>query len=360
LEETAAVVTISAFDHPVLSALLGDEEVAAAFSLEADIKAMLAFESALARAEASIGLISAEAAARIAEKSAGLSPDVETLAQGAAQDGVVAPVLIKLLRAAVGEKHGAEVHRGATSQDVIDTSLVLRLKGVVALFERRLDGLVSTLRVIDSEQGDIPLMGRTRMQRALPIRAAEKLANWREPLERHRARFSEIKPRLLVVQFGGAVGARDGLDGKGDKVAAELARLLMLGDGPCWHAQRDSLAEFASWLSLVSGALGKIGEDVALMAQNEIAEVKLAEGGGSSAMPHKQNPVRAEVLVALARFNGALLGGMHQALVHENERSGAAWTLEWLILPQMAAATGAGLRHAAALLDRLRFVAAKD
>jgi len=352
-------MTISAFDHPILSSLLGDEEIAAAFSVDADIEAMLAFEAALARAEASAGLISAEAAARIADVCATLSPDIATLAKGTARDGVVAPALIKLLRAAVGENHAAEVHRGATSQDVIDTSLVLRLKGVVALFEARLEGLVAALRALEREQGGVPLMGRTRMQRALPIPAAEKLANWRAPLERHRARLDELKPRLLVAQFGGAAGARDGLDDKGDKVAAELARLLALGEGPCWHVQRDGLTEFASWLSLVSGSLGKIGADVAIMTQNEIGEIRLAESGGSSAMPHKQNPVRAEVLVTLARFNAALLAGMHQALVHENERSGAAWTLEWLILPQMAAAAGASLRHAGALIEGLRFVAAK-
>ena len=97
---------------------------------------------------------------------------------------------------------------------------------------------------------------------------------------------------------------------------------------------------------LLSGTLGKIGQDIALMAQNEVGEVRLATGGGSSAMPHKSNPVPAEVLVTLARFNAGLLGTLHQALVHENERSGAAWTLEWLVLPQMAVATGAGLSKA--------------
>jgi 3-carboxy-cis,cis-muconate cycloisomerase len=352
-------MTISAFDHPVLSALLGDDEVAAVFSIEADVKAMLAFEAALAEAEASAGLIGKEAAARIALACADLSPDLAALAKGAAADGVVAPALVKLLRAAVGEPHAAQVHRGATSQDVIDTSLALRLKPLLALFDKRLEALIATLRGIEREQGEVPLMGRTRMQRALPIRAADKLRVWREPLERHRERLAALKPRLTVVQFGGAVGARDGLNGKGEAIVAELARRLDLAAAPCWHAERDSLAEFASWLSLVAGALGKIGQDVALMAQNEIGEVKLAEGGGSSAMPHKSNPVRAEVLVALARFNAALLGAEHQALVHENERSGAAWTLEWLTLPQMAAATGASLRHAGALLNGLRFVEAK-
>jgi 3-carboxy-cis,cis-muconate cycloisomerase len=353
-------MTISAFDHPILSALVGDDEVAAAFSVEADVKAMLAFEAALAQAETAAGLVPADAAARIAAVCADFSPDLAALAKGAAQDGVVAPALVRLLRIAVGDPHGAEVHRGATSQDVIDTSLVIRLKIVIALFEARLDALVTMLRALEREQGEVPLMGRTRMQRALPIRAADKLRAWREPIERHRDRLGSLKPRLLIIQFGGAVGARDGLEGKGDAIAAELARLLDLGDGPCWHVERDGLAEFASWLSLVSGTLGKIGQDIALMAQNEVGEIKLAEGGGSSAMPHKCNPVRAEVLVALARFNAGMLAAMHQALVHENERSGAAWTLEWLTLPQMAATTGASLRHAAALCTGLRFVEAKE
>jgi 3-carboxy-cis,cis-muconate cycloisomerase len=349
-------MTVSALDSPILSALLGDEEVAGYFSVEADIRAMLAFESALASAQASAGLIPAEAAARIGAVCAQFSPNVANLATGAAQDGVVAPALIRQLRAKIGPPHDADLHRGATSQDVIDTSLILRLKPILALFEARLGSLIESLRALEASQGATELMGRTRMQRALPIHAADKLRGWREPLERHVVRLKELRPRLLVVQFGGAVGVRGDLDGNGEAIAAELARLLQLQAGPCWQVERDGLTEFAAWASLVAGSLGKIGADVALMAQNEIGEVKLAEGGGSSAMPHKSNPVRAEMLVALARFNAALLGAQHQALVHENERSGAAWTLEWLVLPQMVVATAAALRHAAALCAGLRFV----
>jgi 3-carboxy-cis,cis-muconate cycloisomerase len=349
-------MTVSAFDNPILSALLGDEEAASYFSVEADIRAMLAFEGALAKAQASVGLIPSEAAAHIAEVCETFSPDIAALAKGAAQDGVVAPALVRLLRAQVGAPDAAHVHRAATSQDVIDTSLILRLKPILALFEARLRGLVDVLRGLETSQGATPLMGRTRMQRALPIHAADKLRGWREPLERHGVRLDELRPRLLIVQFGGAVGVRGDLDGKGEAVAAELARLLQLRAGPCWQVERDGLAELAAWTSLVTGSLGKIGIDVALMAQNEIGEVKLAEGGGSSAMPHKSNPVRAEALVTLARFNAALLGAQHQTLVHENERSGAAWTLEWLVLPPMIVATGAALRHATALCVGLQFV----
>jgi 3-carboxy-cis,cis-muconate cycloisomerase len=349
-------MTISPLDSPILSALLGDDEVAGYFSVEADIIAMLAFESALARAQGTAGLIPMAAAARIAAVCDEFSPDIASLAGGAARDGVVAPALVRLLRAKVGAPHDAHVHRGATSQDVVDTSLILRLTPVLGLFDARLRKLTTSLSELATAQGTVSLMGRTRMQRALPIHAADKLRAWREPLERHIARLDELRPRLLVVQFGGPVGVRGDLGDKGAAIVTELARLLQLGAGPCWQVERDALAEFAGWTSLVAGSLGKIGADVAIMAQNEIGEVKLAESGGSSAMPHKSNPVRAEALVALARFNAALLGAHHQALVHENERSGAAWTLEWLVLPQMVVAAAAALRHTTALCAGLQFV----
>jgi 3-carboxy-cis,cis-muconate cycloisomerase len=339
---------------------LGDDEVAALFSTEADLAAMLAFETALAEAEAALGLIPGPAARRIAEVCASFAPDRAGLAAGVARDGVVAPALIAQLRAAVGEPHGKHLHRGATSQDVVDTSLTLRLKSVCGLLERRLAALIVILREIDSRDGAIALMGRTRMQRALPIAARDRLRAWREPLERHRARLIELEPRLLAVQFGGPVGTRGDLDGKGDLLAAELARRLELEIAPCWHVERDRIGEFGSWLGLVCGSLGKIGQDVALMAQNEIGEVRLAGGGGSSAMPHKSNPVLAEALVTLARFSAGLVGALLQAMPAEYERSGAAWTLEWLTLPPLVTATATGLRHAATMCRGLRFVAAPD
>lgn len=349
-------MTVSAFDHPVLGALLGDAEAAQALSFEADLAAMLAFEAALAEAQAELGLVPADAARRIGETCRGFAPDLARLAAGAARDGVVAPALIAQLRNAIGEPHAAFLHRGATSQDVIDTSLTIRLKSVCALMEKRLTGLVAILQRLAARDGAIPLMARTRMQRALPITAADKLRAWREPLERALIRLAELKPRLLVVQFGGPVGARGDLDGKGDAVAAELAKRLGLANAPCWQVERDAIGEFGAWLSLVAGALGKLGQDAALMAQNEIGEVRLAGGGGSSAMAHKSNPVSAEILVSLARFCAGQLGALHQGLVHENERSGAAWTLEWLVLPPMVAATAAALRHGATLCEGLRFV----
>jgi 3-carboxy-cis,cis-muconate cycloisomerase len=343
----------------LLQALVGDEETSAFFSNEAELRAMLQAEEALAGAEAEAGLIEEKAARRIGEACRDFQPDWGKLAEGLAQDGVIIPEFVKQLRAAVGETHAKAVHLGATSQDIIDTGLILRLKGVTELLGHRLGALVEVLGSLKVRDGSVALMAHTRMQRALPFTAADKIDTWVRPLERHRQILRELMPRLLVVQLGGPVGTRGELKGHGDAVAAAMAERLGIGSVPPWHSQRDRIGEFASWLSLVSGTLGKIGQDIALMAQNEVGEARLASGGGSSAMPHKSNPVPAEVLVTLARFSAGLLGTLHQALVHENERSGAAWTLEWLVLPQMVVAAGAGLSKANSLLESLSFSPSK-
>lgn len=340
----------------LLDALVGDEEIRAFFTKKAELFAMLQVEEALAIAEAEMGLIDKEALRHVAEACRAFRPDWERLAEGLAQDGVVVPEFVKQLRAVVGESYAKAVHLGATSQDVIDTGLVLRLKGVVEVYLRRLDGVLQSLHALKARDGAVRLMAHTRMQQALPFTAAAKIDTWLQPLERHKEALEALAPRLLAIQLGGPVGTRAELRGHGDAIADLMADQLGLGYAPQWHSQRDRIGEFGSWLSLLSGTLGKIGQDVALMAQNEVGEVRLATGGGSSAMPHKSNPVPAEVLVALARFNAGLLGTLHQALVHENERSGAAWTLEWLVLPQMAVTAGTGLRMAQGLVEKLTFL----
>ena len=345
-------MTVSPFDHPLLSGLVGDEEAARHFSLEADIDAMLGFERALAEAEAGCGVIPRDAETAIMKALAAFRPDTAKLRAGVTKDGVVVPELVRQIKAAVGAPHDAFVHFGATSQDVIDTSLVLRLRQAVDHIGLLLGENIVRLTGLELEFGDRPLMAVTRMQPAIPITVADRIASWRAPLERHQERLKELSDRLLVLQFGGAAGTLEKLNDKASAVRAALAVKLGLGDAPQWHSQRDGLAEFASWLSLVTGSLGKFGQDVALMAQTG-SDIKLSGGGGSSAMPHKQNPVKAEVLVALARFNAVQLSGMHQVLVHEQERSGAAWTLEWLILPQMVVATAGALRLAAELAGQI-------
>ena len=349
-------MSASPFDHPFLSGLLGDADISAHFSAEADIAAMVQFEIALARAEANEGVIGAEAADGVARGLANFQPDLAALRDGVARDGVVIPALVKAMRQAVGTPHGDKVHFGATSQDAIDTSLALRLSDVLAVLEDRLRAVVAALQSLETAQGGFEVMAHTRMQAAIPVTAARKIVSWRLPLERHIERLEAVRHDVLVLTLGGAAGTLEKLGDKGPAVRGRLADALGLRDiyHPR-HSERDGQAALASWLSLVTGSLGKMGQDIALMAQNEVCEVKLAGGGGSSAMPHKQNPVGAEVLVTLARFNATLLAGMHQSMVHENERSGAAWTLEWMLLPQMAVAAGASSRAARVLLDGLEF-----
>jgi 3-carboxy-cis,cis-muconate cycloisomerase len=345
-------MTVSPFDHPLLSGLLGDEEAARHFSVEADIAAMLTFERALAEADAEEGVISRDAGAAIVKALAAFRPDTARLRDGVAQDGVVVPELARQIKVAVGAPHGAFVHFGATSQDVVDTSLALRLRQAVEHIGLLLSENGVRLAGLEEEFGGRALMAMTRMQPAIPMTVGDRIASWRSPLERHQQRLEEQSGRLFVVQFGGAAGTLEKLADKAPAVRATLAAKLGLGDAPQWHSQRDALAEFAGWLSLVTGSLGKFGQDVALLAYGG-TEIRLSGGGGSSAMPHKHNPVKAEALVALARFNATQLAGMHQALVHEQERSGAAWTLEWLILPQMVVATAAALRLAAGLAAQI-------
>lgn len=347
-------MAVSVFEHPFLSGLFGDDEAATYFTAAADIAAMLRFEAALACAEAEEGLIGADAAEAVAAACDVFIPDMDALRAGAGKDGVVVPELVRQLRKAVGERHAGAVHFGATSQDAIDTSLALRLRPVLALYRDRLERLVSALDALSQRCGSAPLMGRTRMQAAIGLTAASRVRTWHDPLLRRLADLPIVEESVLVLQFGGPVGTLDRLGSKAHAVRRKLASLLGLSAAESWHSERDRLARLASWLSLVTGSLGKLGQDAALMAQNGIDEIVLSGGGGSSAMAHKHNPVKAEMLVTLARFNAAQLSAMHQALVHEQERSGAAWALEWMVLPQMAMATAASLRTALDLVGSVQ------
>jgi 3-carboxy-cis,cis-muconate cycloisomerase len=260
---------------PLLQALVGDEEVEAFFSDAAELAAMLRAEAALAQAGAGAGLIDREAARRIGEACRAFQPDWAGLAEGLARDGAVVPELVKQLRAAIGEPHGRSVHLGATSQDIVDTALVLRLKDVLAIVERRLDALIASFRGLQAQEGGAALMAHTRMQQALPFTAADKIETWVRPLERHRQGLRDLAPRLLAIQLGGPIGTRGELKGRGDAVAAAMAGILGLGSALPWHSQRDRIGELAAFLSLLSGTLGKFGQDIALMAQNEVGEVRL-------------------------------------------------------------------------------------
>lgn len=338
----------------LLSALAGDPEIENLLSDAAQLDAMLAFERALAEASADTGWISEAAAAAIGTAIDGFEPDWPGLEAGMAQDGVVVPALVRQLKAQLSEPHKAALHKGATSQDVTDTALMLQLAGIFDVYETRLTAVIDQLDALTKQHGTRELMAHTRMQVALPTTWDAKLASWSEPLKRQLHSIASLRRSLLVIQLGGPVGDRASFGELGDAIAARMAKRLDLGLATPWQATRDPIIALGSLLTQITGALGKLGVDVTLLAQNEVAAVRLAGGGGSSAMAHKSNPVNAEVLVALARANAGLSGTLAQAQLHENERSGAAWTLEWLTLPSMLINTGASLRLAQKLLDQLR------
>lgn len=343
---------LSVFDHPWLSGLFGDTEMAAIVSGDRQMAHMLAFEAAWSRACGKAGLFEAAQAEEAAMAIEGAEIDLADISAGMAQDGVPIPRLVKQLKAVAPAE---AVHKGATSQDVVDTALVLSLREASFLIAGRLMELETYLKVLEDRFGDAPLMGRTRMQAATEITVRDRVLAWRLPVADHLKTLDQKRADVEKVQIGGASGDRKALGDKADEVVADVAKALGLAPtDKAWHGMRHGIAGYASFLSLVTGSLGKMGQDIALMAQQGLGEVSLSGGGGSSAMPHKQNPVAAELLVTLARFNATQVSAMHHALIHEQERSGTAWSLEWMVLPQMLMATGRSLSMAIELVQNIQ------
>ncbi len=349
-------MTVSLLEHPVYGDLFSEAEFAGLFSIESDLRAMLQFEGELARVLAECNFIPQESADHIYQACMDFTPDIEALTTGASVDGVVLPELVRQIKEAVGEDFSGCVHKGATSQDVIDTSLIMRLGKVFPKIAVYLSSLDKACDEIEERYGSVQIMAHTRMQQALPIRVSDKVSSWRSLINAVSAELKQVQQDLLQVQFGGPVGTLHSLGEDGHQVKQLLAERLGLKAGDsCWHTNRLPLVKFTDWLAHIAGALGKVGTDIALLSQSEIGSIALSGGGGSSSMPHKNNPVLAEALITSARFVAVQNGAMHQALLHENERSGSAWSLEWMVLPQIVVATGGSLKNANILLRKIGF-----
>lgn len=348
-------------DSAIFGPLFTDDEISSLLSDDAFVRALVEVEVALARAEARAGVIPEKAAQQIS-KVAAHKVDGTALAKGTARAGFPIIALVQELRKQVGPDAAPFIHWGATTQDIMDTACVLQLRSAIKVLRARLSEIAHHLSALAERHRDTVLAGRTHGQQALPITFGLKVASWIAPLVRHVERLGEISPRLLVVQFGGASGTLAALGDNGLRVAEELAQELQLGiPAMPWHVQRDTFVEFAGWLSLVTGSVGKMAEDIILLAQTEIGEAgESAEGerGGSSTMPQKSNPITSELIVAAARTNAALLSAMHQAQIQEHERATHGWQMEWLTLPQMILLTGGALKHACYLSENLQVDAA--
>lgn len=344
-------------ESALFSTLFSDEEVAEQFSDARFVSAMLKVELALAAVQGRLGVIPQQAAAEIANGVAGIEVDFERLRAGVEKSGVPVIELVRQLRAQVGEDAASYVHWGATSQDIMDTARVLQIKTALTGLDATLGSVIQNLARLTDKHRHTLMAGRTHSQQALPITFGLKVAGWLAPLLRHRERLAEMEPRLLVVQFGGAVGTLAALGASGTEVQESLASELKLNLPPmAWHTQRDNMAELAGWLSLVSGSLAKIAQDIILLAQSEVGEVRESgdkSRGGSSSMPQKNNPVLSELIITAARTNASLLASMHQAQVQEHERATHGWQMEWLALPQMFALTATALKKALFLSQNL-------
>ncbi|UFQ97122.1 3-carboxy-cis,cis-muconate cycloisomerase [Pseudomonas wenzhouensis] len=330
------------------------------------VQGMLDFEAALARAEARVGLIPAEAVAPIEAACKAELYDYPALAQAIATAGNSAIPLVKALgkRIAVTAPEAERyVHLGATSQDAMDSGLMLQLRAAIGLLESDLAKLGDALVAQAERHIDTPLAGRTWLQQATPVTLGMKLAGVLGAVTRHRQRLSELKPRLLSLQFGGASGSLAALGEAGWSVSGALAQELELTqpEQP-WHTQRDRLVEFASLLGMIAGSLGKLGRDLSLLMQTEAGEVfePAAPGkGGSSTMPHKRNPVSAAVLIGAATRAPGLVATMFAAMPQEHERSLGLWHAEWDTLPELCCLVSGALQQALLVVPGLEVDAAR-
>jgi 3-carboxy-cis,cis-muconate cycloisomerase len=303
----------------------------AVYDDDAVIAHALAFEGALARAQAAEGLISHDAAEIIAETCAGLVIDPAALAEEVALAGTLAIPLVTRLRASLPEAIAPLAHKGATSQDVADTVMMLQANTASALLLSDLDHVVAALGDLAHRHAMTPAIGRTLLQDALPISFGLRIAQWRAGIAAAADRLRRDIAEHGCLQLGGAAGTRAGMNGKGDAVAARMADALGLAASAPWQARRVGVVAIASSLGIVIGALGKMARDVSLLAQNAMGEARepaIAGRGGSSAMAHKRNPTGCQVALAAVSRAAGLVAGVLSSLPQEEERGLGGWQAE--------------------------------
>jgi 3-carboxy-cis,cis-muconate cycloisomerase len=350
----------------LLDQLFRSQNVETIFNDRACLQSLLDFEAALARAEARAGIIPSSAAKAIADKCKVDLFSVADISKAAKLSGNIAIPLVKELTAAVArddKEASGYVHWGATSQDAIDTAFVLQLKRALSVIAADLDRLCDALAELALKHRSTLVVGRTWMQHALPTTYGVKVAGWLDAMNRHRERLGETQKRVLVLQFGGAVGTLAALGTRGQEVSDFLAEDLQLAlpELP-WHSHRDRMAEVAVTLALGVGTLGKIARDISLQMQTEVAEVFEPEGqgrGGSSTMPQKRNPVTCAAILATATRLPGLVSTMLTAMVQEHERGLGGWHAEWETLPEVVSLAAGALYHLAEMIPHIEIDTAR-
>jgi 3-carboxy-cis,cis-muconate cycloisomerase len=330
-----------------LSSLLRDRPAStpamlAVFGDAALLRAALLFEAVLAEALVAEGLIPLEAGEAVVAACVEL-PDVEDLAEAAAHAGTLAIPLVQVLRQRVAARHGdavaALVHKGATSQDLADTALMLQAKAGAALIRDEAVRLANALAVLSEAHAATPMLGRTLLQAALPITFGLKVAGWLQGVDEALMRFDIEAATALRLQFGGATGSLAGLDGKAVAIAGHMAARLDLAlPATPWHAQRGAIAGLGGALAILVGTIGKIARDLSLLAQTEVAEAfepRIDGRGGSSAMAHKRNPTGCQVALSAALRAPHLAATLLSGLPQEHERGLGGWQVEGPVLADL-------------------------
>jgi 3-carboxy-cis,cis-muconate cycloisomerase len=339
----------------IVAPLFGSAAVDAIVSDSAWLQAMLDFEAALAESEADAGLVPAPQAAEIAAVSRVDEFDIAEIGRQSVASGNPAAPLVRALMQAVSPEARDYVHLGATSQDVIDTSLALMARRALDVILEDLSAVASACATLAAVHAHTLMTARTLLQPATPTTFGYRAAGWLVSVDEARALLNRVRSERLAVQFGGAAGTLASLQGAGVDIGHRLAARLGLAEPVVpWHTDRTRVAELAAALGTAVGVLGKIARDVTLLAQAEVAEAGESEHGTSSTLPQKRNPVRAVLILAAAARAPGLVGTLFGTMVQEHERATGAWHAEWDTLRDLLRITGGASHHAAALLAVLR------
>lgn len=346
-------MAVNPADSPVFGTLYGSDAMRAVFDERAFLQRMLDVEAALSRVQARLGIIPADAAAAIVAAARVENLRTDELAASVRNVGYPVVGLVHGLSRAAGEQAGRWTHWGATTQDVMDTATVLQVRDGLALIREDLIATIGALGANADRHRHTVMAGRTHLQHALPITFGLKCATWLMPLTAHVQRLDQLRPRVELVEFGGAAGTLASLGDHGVAVLEGLAAELDLAAPPApWHVVRDGLAEVVGFLGLLCGSLAKLATDVILLTQTEVAEVSephVAGRGGSSTMPQKRNPIASEYVLAAQRGVQALVPLMQGAMTDDHERGTGPWQAEMLALPQAFVLTHGALLHARAI-----------
>lgn len=345
----------SVFDSALLGRLFATGDVGRLFSDTAEVRAMLLVEGNLAKVQGELGVIPEVSARAIARASMEIQIDPSALAEETGRNGVSVPALVGVFRKEMSApEHAQYVHWGATSQDIIDTALMLRLRQVLSHADADARAILSSLADLAEAHAGTAMAARTYGQHATPTSFGSVVATWGQPIADILDELPELRTRSLVVSLSGASGTSAALGAEATETRAGLAAALGLGDpGRSWHTDRGPVLRIAQWLSRLTLALGKMGEDLCHLSQSDIAEVSLGQSGGSSTMPQKQNPVAPSALVALARYVAGLSGTLEAASMQRGQRDGACWFTEWMVLPQLVLAAASALQSARSLVSQL-------